>query len=371
MAYILQTLPGLGPLAWQEATGKRLERPTRKTGSGSGPIRFVPGKNDLVLLRSRRPVADLLGLRVSEDVFAVATRGFHIAADSRGLRQVYAAIRQSTLVGDATAAWRETLQRQRRPGTFRVVTRMVGTHDFRRRELQQTAAEAIQSGWPGRWRQADENADIEVWVTLLEHELLCGIRLSGAEMRHRHSAPAGNARWQHMPAALRPALAAAMVMLSEPAPSDVFLDPMAGSGTLLAERAAAGPFGKLYAGDNSSAAVAALRANLRRIKGDVQCQQWDARDLPLPDASVDKVVVNLPFGKQVAATTDVSALYRGVLAQIQRVLRPGGRLVVLVGDRNLFDAAQAATAPRLRPDARQRVAVLGQPAFIYQATQPA
>jgi 23S rRNA G2445 N2-methylase RlmL len=244
------------------------------------------------------------------------------------------------------------------------VTRIVGKHEFRRRDVGQTVAEAILAGWPGRWRQVDEDADIEVWVNLLGNELLCGVRLSDASMRHRGRTGAQSAGWQHRPAALRPALAAAMVMLTEPAPGDIFLDPMAGSGTLPIERAAAGPFQQLYASDRDSAAYAALQANTRHIDGNVQCERWDARRLPLPDHGIDKVAVNLPFGKQVAAEMDLARLYRDVLHELQRVIRPGGRLVVLVGDMRLFDAAYKDSAPAWHPGARHRVEALGQPATI-------
>jgi 23S rRNA G2445 N2-methylase RlmL len=365
MHYYLHTLPGLGPLAWQEATGRpmRLDSGQKNRRDSQSPLKLVPGRNDIVLLRSSKSVRHLLKLRLSEDVFAVAARGFRIAPDERGLRQVYAAVKSSDMVGDALHAWGQALRTRRVPLTFRVVTREVGKHQYRRRDIGQAVADAVRAGWPGRWKQVDEEADIELWVNLLEQELVCGIRLSQADMRQRRGA-AGSQEWHHLPAALRPALAAAMVMLTRPAAEDVFLDPMAGTGTLLVERAAVGPFKQLYAGDNDPEALAALHANTQRIKGTLHCEQWDARSLPLPDQSIDKIAVNLPFGKRVQASTDLPKLYRPVLAELQRVLRPDGRLVALAGDAAVLEAARAAAAPRLRSEARHRVTLLGQPAAI-------
>jgi tRNA G10 N-methylase Trm11 len=145
---------------------------------------------------------------------------------------------------------------------------------------------------------------------------------------------------------------------------------MAGSGTLLVERAAVGPFRALYGGDNQKEALAALRANTRHISGDVHCEHWDARDLPLPDQSIDAVAVNVPFGKQVDPAANLPALYRAVLAQVQRVLQPGGRLVVLAGDAQMLEAARKQGAPHLRPGPRHKVKLLGQPAVICMFTQP-
>ena len=42
------------------------------------------------------------------------------------------------------------------------------------------------------------------------------------------------------------------------------------------------------------------RANAAAAGVDVPIEQWDARALPLPDRSVERVVTNLPWGRQVA-----------------------------------------------------------------------
>lgn len=358
MLYFVHTLPGLGPLAWSEAE-TRLPVAEGKPGPASPGTRMVPGRNDIVLLRYGGDPRALLRLRVSEDAFVVAARAFAIAPDERGLRQIYAAVRNSKLVGDALNAWKRAANVRRPPATFRVVSREVGAHQFMRRAIGKAVADAIVDSWPGRWRLVDEDADLEVWATLLENELLCGIRLSGPEMRQR-------GKLHHLPASLRPAMAAAMVLLTNPAPNDVFLDPMAGAGTLLVERAAAGPFRQILGGDSSAEAVEAMRANTHGLKGAIDCRRWDARALPLEDAGVDKVAVNLPFGKQVAASIDLPALYRGALAEIERALRPGGRLVALVGDARLLETARKAGAPLLRAGPRHRVEVLGQAAAICE-----
>jgi tRNA G10 N-methylase Trm11 len=141
---------------------------------------------------------------------------------------------------------------------------------------------------------------------------------------------------------------------------------MAGAGTLLLERAAAGPFTALYGGDISPAAVSAMNTNLRQIRGQIEIRRWNAARLPLPDASVNKVAVNLPFGNQINEGDDLAELYRDVLQQIARVLKPGGRLVTLVADQHLLDRARAHAAPTLRATARHRVFVLGQRATICE-----
>jgi SAM-dependent methyltransferase len=355
MLYILHTLPGLATLAWREAE-TLLPTSEGQTVRTIG-TRFVPGRNDIVLVQYEGSARAPLRLRVSEDVFAMAARGFKIAPDERGLRQIYAAVRNTPTYNDAIAAWMRTAGRGKRQRTFRVVAREVGRHKYMRREIGKAVADAIDDGWKVRWRQVSDDADVEIWATLLQDELICGLRLSGSEMRQR-------GKLKHLPASLRPALAAAMVMLSLPEPGDIFLDPMAGAGTLLTERAAAGPFQALYGGDISKEAVNAMRENAYGIKGAITMQQWDARKLPLDDASVTKVVVNLPFGRQIADETVIPDLYRAVLAEIQRVLRPRGRLITLSADGRSVDDARRAAAPGLRFEQRHRLVVLGQAATI-------
>ncbi|MCU0494931.1 MAG: RNA methyltransferase [Chloroflexaceae bacterium] len=357
MLYILQTLPGLAELAWREAE-------TMLPLSGDEKLKhvathMVPGRNDLLVCQYDGDPKALLRLRLSEDAFVVAARGFSIAPNERGLRQSYAAVKNAADVARALKAWQRTTGSKRPPATYRVVTREVGTHDFYRRDVGKAVADAIGDGWPGRLRRVEEDADLEVWASLLDNELLCAVRLSDADMRQR-------GKLRHLPASLRPALAAAMVHLTAPSPTDVFLDPMAGAGTIVVERAAAGPFAALYGGDINNPAVQAMRENTSKLKGRVVIQRWDARKLPMDDGSVDKIAVNLPFGDKIDAGEDLPDLYRDVLRQFARVLKPGGRMVVLVGDWRLLYDARAAAARELRTGPRHRVEVLGKVAWMCE-----
>lgn len=358
MLYALQTIPGLANLAWQEAE-QSLPTPEGRPGPRQVGLRHVPGRDDIVLFDHAGGPKPLLRLRVSEDVFAVAARGFRVAPDDRGLRQIHAAVRGSETVGDAIEAWRKVSGERRQGLSFRVVAREVGKHKFMRRDIGRAVADAVRDSWPGKWNLVEEGADVEVWATLVESELLCAVRLSEAEMRQR-------GKLRHVPASLRPALAAAMVMLTRPSANDLFVDPMAGAGTLLIERAAAGPFAEIHGGDINGEALSAMQANLRGVKGEIAVSRWDARKLPFEDGAVDKVAVNLPFGKQISDAAALPALYHDVLLELARVLRSGGRLVVLVGDVRVLEEARAKATRAFRAGARHRVFVLGQPATICE-----
>lgn len=97
------------------------------------------------------------------------------------------------------------------------------------------------------------------------------------------------------------------------------LDVATGTGDLaFVEAAAVGPEGQVVGVDSCAAMLEVAR---KRQHGAVDFQEGDAMDLRFPDASFD--VVTIGFGLRNVAD-------RGrALREFQRVLRPGGRLMVL------------------------------------------
>ena len=102
-------------------------------------------------------------------------------------------------------------------------------------------------------------------------------------------------------------------------PGERVLDVATGTGDLAyAERAAVGPEGQVVGVDSC---VAMLEVARGRHGGAVDFQEGDAMDLRFPDSSSD--VVTIGFGLRNVAD-------RGqALREFRRVLRPGGRLMVL------------------------------------------
>ncbi len=351
LTYYVQTMPGVEKIAWQEIQ-QRFPQATL------GEYLFVKDQNGIVLFDDDVSFKDLLTLRTAEDVFIRAAHIPRLTYDYGDLRQIERLIQEGDEFGKITHILTSYLKLTRRP-TFRIVARKTGDHRYNRAHLEKALELGIQRRFGKGWRQVEENADFEVWGNILGPVFLCGIRLSDRTMRHRHN------RAIELPASLRPSVAAAMVFLSQPHPHDVFLDPMCGSGTILLERLAFGDAQSIRGADVAPEALRATRANLGK-KGRQRVQLWlgDGEHLPARASSVNKIVCNLPFGHQIGTPAQIKRLYPTFLAEVARVLRPGGKAVLLSSE---FDRLKDAIRqqPSLEIGEGHSIAVLGKWGRIY------
>jgi 23S rRNA G2445 N2-methylase RlmL len=303
-----------------------------------------------------------LELRTTEDVFALLYRTADLPTNRRtGLPLLTRMAQRSRHWEQAMTAFYQARHKTVKRVTFRVVAQMTGKLGYRRQEVREAVLGGVSARW-GRWKPVGDDAHIEIWAPVVKQWALLAVRLSDHRMRHR------TYKREHLPASLRPTLAAAMVFLSRPRPGDRFCDPMCGAGTILAERALAGEYRRLLGGDLDPIAVQASTANLapwcRGADRDCTLYLWDARALALRSGSVDVVVSNLPFGEQIGSHEANPDLYRRVLRQVGRVLRSGGRAVLLSSEKELMrDLVH--DDPALHMERQVLVGVLGRAARIY------
>ena len=339
-------IPGLESIAADEIT-RDLGGEVKRTGPG------------LVVFRVPQIDASLLRLRTVEDLFLLAWGSDQLTYRAEDLER----IRRWTA---REVDWEQLLRvhhaiRPKPKGkpTYRLVAQMADKHGYRRVDARQALAAGLDSVFPTSWRHAEENAAVEVWLTIQGATAYCGMRLSDRTMRHR------TYKLEHIAASLRPTVAAAMVRLAEIKNTHVVLDPLCGAGTLLAEiHEAMRPLGRrvqAWGGDIDAQALRAAGPNLRPL-GRTLLARWDATRLPLPDQSVDRVLSNPPFGKQLSRPEEIGPLYQRVAQQADRVLKPFGQAILLVSD---YPALRmAARAVGWKAVRQLNVRVLGQPAVI-------
>jgi len=299
-------VPGLADLVAQE-----LERLDGVTVTGVG----FDGRSDLILFEMNRASWDeIWSLRVVEDLFVEVDRAER--ADGDRADWIAQRIWRPERAERALSVWSSQVRPLAGTMAYRVIARVLQENRFLRTDLRRELSQRIALVRP-RWKVADP-AQIEVWVSEYRPgQLIAGLRLSGAAMRQH----AGRA--EERQGALRPTVAATMVSLAGQR-NGVLLDPCCGSGTILAEALSMG-WHEVRGIDIDPDAVRISGLNVPRA----EVQLGDARRLSLPTASVDAVVSNLPFGRQHGVQGDMTAWLSTVLAEISRVTRPRGRVVLL------------------------------------------
>jgi tRNA (guanine6-N2)-methyltransferase len=204
---------------------------------------------------------------------------------------------------------------------FPITASFVGKRNYSTDEIKQACAEGIaqRTGWT--YTPDDTEADLNVRVFIEHEQAFVGLRLGETLLRRR---PYKHA---HVPGSLKPSVAAALLALAEVSPGMHVLDPCCEAGTILIEAALGGALAQ--GGDRDPAAVAAARANAVAAGVLIDVQEWDARALSLGDGSNDRIVTNLPWGREVQVDAAPEAFYRLTCSKMRRVLAPGGRIVVL------------------------------------------
>jgi 23S rRNA G2445 N2-methylase RlmL len=313
----------------------------------------------LVVFRLKETDATILRLRTTEDVFLLAWGTDQLSYRAKDLDQIERWTARDVKWDELLRIHHAIRPKPKGRPTYRLVTQMTGTHGYRRIDAGQALARGLRGKLPPNWPHADENAALEIWLTIHGASAYCGVRLSDRTMRHR------TYKQEHIAASLRPTIAAAMARLARLKPHQVVVDPMCGAGTILAETMRMTPGGPnppvWLGGDIDHAALRAAVRNLR-AQGSARLSRWDATALPLADASVDRIISNPPFGKQMCSPELVGGLYHRMIGEYDRVLRPGGIAVLLVADYGLL--ADACKSRDWKSLEKHRARVLGQNATI-------
>ncbi|WP_329005446.1 methyltransferase domain-containing protein [Kribbella sp. NBC_00709] len=149
-------------------------------------------------------------------------------------------------------------------------------------------------------------------------------------------------RLERLPWSTNPVVAEVLVRLAKIRPGHRVLDPFCGTGTILLAVRRRAPTARVVGTDHDPHALEIATRNgtqdLARAKADA---------LPFKDRSVDRVVTNLPFGKQVGSHALNRTLYPAVLSELDRVLTPDGRAVLLTEDKRLLAQAIQRSALKL------------------------
>ncbi|WP_188895716.1 TRM11 family SAM-dependent methyltransferase [Microlunatus endophyticus] len=150
-------------------------------------------------------------------------------------------------------------------------------------------------------------------------------------------------RLRRQPWSTNPVLAAVLVRLAKLNSGQLVHDPFCGTGTLLIAAHRAYETLRITGTDHDRRTLEMARGNLDDHQVAATVTSTAALPFPHPDHSVDRVVSNVPFGKQVGNHGDNVILYPRLMTEIARTLRPDGRAVLLTEDKRLLVESVART----------------------------
>jgi 23S rRNA G2445 N2-methylase RlmL len=353
-ALYAMTHPGVEPVAADEIT-RDLGGDVKKTSRG------------VVVFRTDAVTPELLQLRTTEDVFLLAWGSDSLTFKPEDLDTIRNWTARKPDWDQLFKLHHQLKPKTKGKPTYNLVCQMQGEHGYRRSDAKEAFAAGMGGKIPHGWHHSAENPWLEVWLTIKSETAVCGVRLSDRTMRHR------TYKREHIAASLRPTVAAAMVRLAGVGPGMTVLDPMCGAGTILAEAADLGrkrrgePV-RVLGGDLDPNAVFVASQNLEKVGG-ANLARWDATQLPLAAESVDRIICNPPFGKQLSSLEQVGPLYEALVPEWDRVLRPGGRAVFIVMESVLL--RRLCQARGWKVTRQLRVRLLGQPTVMSVWHKPA
>jgi tRNA (guanine6-N2)-methyltransferase len=273
------------------------------------------------------PLSPLLVLRTVDDVFLYLATW----AEIRRPRSALERLRTLSARLDLMPALRRCAAVRPIPCSpaFSLSVSFVGKRNYTTAEIKAILAERISSRHGWTYQPDDRAADVHLRVFIEHEQAYLGMRLAKQPLHERAY------RQAQRVGALKPSVAAALVMAAGVSKGMRVLDPCCGSGTLLIEAALQGAL--VCGGDSDPAAIQAAQMNCQSASVSVAIQRWDAQALPLASASIDRVICNLPWGRQVQVDESLAALYRAAFAEMRRVLAPAGRITLLTTLPELID----------------------------------
>ncbi|NXU38027.1 THUM2 protein, partial [Drymodes brunneopygia] len=172
------------------------------------------------------------------------------------------------------------------------------------------------------WRADLRDPDLEIFVHLNDIHSVVGIPLFRLPLANREYIKT---------AGLRSTVAWAMASLAEISAGALVLDPMCGLGTILLEAAKEWPEACYWGADISDSQLEGADGNIRTagLMDKIELLKASVKALPLPSESFDSVISDIPFGKKFKITNDAQLL-PDILQEMERVLRVGGTLVLLL-----------------------------------------
>jgi tRNA (guanine6-N2)-methyltransferase len=273
-------------------------------------------------------IAALSSLRTVDDVFLKLETWSNVGHQRAELQRFTSL--SAALDLESQLSFIKPLRSISRSPLFSVTANFVGKRNYSAPEIKESVADGVLGHYDSwRYSEDDDTADINLRIFIEHDEALVGMRLFKHPLHRRPY------KLDHLPGSLKPPVAAALAQLANVTARMHVLDPFCGAGTILIEAALMDSVA--MGGDVNPKALTVAQGNARNAEVNVLLEQWDATNLPLSASSVDCVISNLPWGKQIVVDDNLKTLYQRALAEMRRVVKPAGQIVLLTANPELFD----------------------------------
>lgn len=184
------------------------------------------------------------------------------------------------------------------------------------------------------WKCSVKEFEIEVILRIEKDDITVMMSLNEESLFKRNICAYG-------PTTMRSTICFSMLHLADIKPGDIVVDTMCGGGSIPIEGAVYWKNSYFLGGDNHEMAIERCKQNWSINSSSTQSNcdffHWDATKLPFRDNSIDAIVTDLPFGKKIGSKMDNRQLYPMLLEEWKRVIRKGGRLVLMTHDKRSLE----------------------------------
>ncbi len=187
--------------------------------------------------------------------------------------------------------------------TYTIKSSYKGRRDYTAKEISNSIKRIVKKNYD--WKYKEEDAELYFHAILTNNISLLGLSLDKLPLHVTR-------RIKTIPGSLKYSVACSLLKIADVNKKDTVLDPMCGSGVIAIEADKIGA--NIIAGDIDKKIIEIAKQNSKKIDFRV----WDAKRTELKDKSVDKIISNLPFDKQVKLA-DKEVFFENFIKEMLRV----------------------------------------------------